>query len=136
MRGPENGVRPTPNPVNDALLAEFRIVVAADFAVPPERVWALVSDPTRIGEFSPECVAVRWFDEYVTHDRWDEPATEWTWSVERTSSGCRVTESMRVLPGGCPGIRMEADADPPSARALLDQRIHACGKGWVTRCKG
>ena len=27
---------------------------------PPERVWALVSDVTRIGEFSPETVEARW----------------------------------------------------------------------------
>jgi len=27
---------------------------------PPERVWALVGDPTRMGEWSPECTKVSW----------------------------------------------------------------------------
>jgi uncharacterized protein YndB with AHSA1/START domain len=29
-------------------------------AVPPERVWALLADITRMGDWSPECVACRW----------------------------------------------------------------------------
>lgn len=29
---------------------------------PPEKVWALVSDPTRIGEFSPETLGGRWVE--------------------------------------------------------------------------
>jgi uncharacterized protein YndB with AHSA1/START domain len=31
-------------------------------AAPPERVWALVSDVTRIGEFSPETFEAEWLD--------------------------------------------------------------------------
>lgn len=31
-------------------------------AAPPERVWALVSDVTRIGEFSPETFEGQWLD--------------------------------------------------------------------------
>ncbi|ANS79414.1 integral membrane protein [Serinicoccus hydrothermalis] len=34
--------------------------VTLHMAAPPEEVWALVSDVTRIGEFSPETVAGRW----------------------------------------------------------------------------
>jgi hypothetical protein len=34
--------------------------VTVHFAVPPAQVWALVSDVTRIGEFSPETFEARW----------------------------------------------------------------------------
>lgn len=34
--------------------------VTVQIEAPPEQVWALVSDVTRIGEFSPETVAGRW----------------------------------------------------------------------------
>jgi uncharacterized protein YndB with AHSA1/START domain len=34
--------------------------VTVHFAAPPARVWDLVSDITRIGEFSPETFEARW----------------------------------------------------------------------------
>ena len=34
--------------------------VSVHMAAPPEKVWALVSDVTRIGEFSPETFEARW----------------------------------------------------------------------------
>jgi uncharacterized protein YndB with AHSA1/START domain len=34
--------------------------VSVTMAAPPEKVWALVSDVTRIGEFSPETFEARW----------------------------------------------------------------------------
>ena len=34
--------------------------VSIHMAAPPEKVWALVSDVTRIGEFSPETFEARW----------------------------------------------------------------------------
>ena len=34
--------------------------VSLSMAAPPEKVWALVSDVTRIGEFSPETFEARW----------------------------------------------------------------------------
>ena len=34
--------------------------VSLHMAAPPEKVWALVSDVTRIGEFSPETFEARW----------------------------------------------------------------------------
>jgi carbon monoxide dehydrogenase subunit G len=33
-----------------------------EIAAPPERVYAVVSDLTRMGEFSPECRSVEWLD--------------------------------------------------------------------------
>jgi uncharacterized protein YndB with AHSA1/START domain len=34
--------------------------ISIDIAAPPERVYALVSDITRMGEWSPECRSCRW----------------------------------------------------------------------------
>jgi uncharacterized protein YndB with AHSA1/START domain len=36
--------------------------VTVHMAAPPDRVWALVSDVTRIGEFSPETFEAEWVD--------------------------------------------------------------------------
>ena len=36
------------------------ISVSREIAAPPERVWALVSDMTRMGEWSPEATGGRW----------------------------------------------------------------------------
>ena len=36
--------------------------VTVHMAAPPERVWALVSDVTRVGEFSPETFEGQWLD--------------------------------------------------------------------------
>lgn len=32
-------------------------------AAPPERIWAMLADVTRMGEWSPECVRCRWLDD-------------------------------------------------------------------------
>ena len=42
------------------LFPEPRGEVSLHMAAPPEKVWALVSDITRIGEFSPETFEARW----------------------------------------------------------------------------
>ena len=36
------------------------VEVAVDVTAPPDAVWALLADPTRMGEFSPECRRVTW----------------------------------------------------------------------------
>jgi uncharacterized protein YndB with AHSA1/START domain len=47
-------------PVIGAVLKPLRGEVSLHMDAPPERVWALVSDVTRIGEFSPETFAAAW----------------------------------------------------------------------------
>ena len=48
-----------PNPLN-ALVKPLGGEVSLHMEAPPEKVWALVSDVTRIGEFSPETFEARW----------------------------------------------------------------------------
>jgi uncharacterized protein YndB with AHSA1/START domain len=47
-------------PVVGSLLQPLRGEVSVHMDAPPEAVWALVSDVTRIGEFSPETFEARW----------------------------------------------------------------------------
>ena len=47
-------------PVVGELLQPLRGEVSLHMGAPPERVWALVSDVTRIGEFSPETFEAEW----------------------------------------------------------------------------
>ncbi len=37
-----------------------RVEVSTDIAATPDQVWALIGDPTRMGEFSPECRTLAW----------------------------------------------------------------------------
>lgn len=39
-----------------------RVEVTTQIAASPERVWDLIGDPTRMGEWSPECTALAWLD--------------------------------------------------------------------------
>jgi uncharacterized protein YndB with AHSA1/START domain len=43
-----------------ALMKPLSGEVTVEMAAPPEKVWALVSDVTRIGEFSPETFEAQW----------------------------------------------------------------------------
>ena len=47
-------------PVIGAVLKPLRGEVSLHMEAPAEKVWALVSDVTRIGEFSPETFEARW----------------------------------------------------------------------------
>lgn len=46
----------------DALFAAFEVEVSTEIAVPPQAVWELVTDVTRIREFSPEVISAQWLD--------------------------------------------------------------------------
>lgn len=43
-------------------MAIIRDEVTVEMAATPERVWALVSDVTRMGEWSPICIRCEWLD--------------------------------------------------------------------------
>lgn len=56
----ESGPRPEPDVRNAEIFGRWTLSesVLVDCAV--DQAWALIADVTRMGEFSPECVAVRW----------------------------------------------------------------------------
>jgi uncharacterized protein YndB with AHSA1/START domain len=88
---------------------------STEVAAPPEKVWALVSDITRIGEWSPECVRAEW------HDGASAPAVgvgftgtnkagDFEWSVP-----CEITD---CVPGSVFAFVAPADMDPTTDRSL------------------
>ncbi len=107
------------------------ISASVEIAAPPERVWALVSDPRRMPDWSPQCrkMIVRgkgpvgvgtttininrrgilfWptrakVKEFVPNERFAfkvaENGTIWTYELEPTATGTRLTESRRAPHG-------------------------------------
>lgn len=107
------------------------ISASVEIAAPPERVWALVSDPRRMPDWSPQCrkMIVRgkgpvgvgtttininrrgilfWptrakVKEFVPNERFAfkvaENGTIWTYELEPTATGTRLTESRRAPNG-------------------------------------
>ncbi len=106
-----------------------------DVEVPatPEQVWAVLTDVTRIGEWSHECRTAQWLggvdrpavgarfrgSNKVRLSRWSKKCTitdlqpprrfvyetsvdmmggptEWTFTLEPTETGCRVTQSFKI----------------------------------------
>jgi hypothetical protein len=59
----ESGPRPEPLPSNDPLFASLSVVESVEVHCAPEHAYDLVSDVTRIGELSPECVRAEWVSE-------------------------------------------------------------------------
>ncbi len=107
--------------------------VEVDVPATPEQVWAVLTDVTRIGEWSHECRTAKWVDgadraavgakfrgsNKVRFNRWSkkctitdlEPArrfvydtgvdmmggpTVWTFTLEPTEVGCKVTQSFKI----------------------------------------
>jgi uncharacterized protein YndB with AHSA1/START domain len=120
----DNGPRPVPNPANDALFANLVLTASVEVAAPARAAYDLVSDITRIGDLSPECVSASWVgdgvfegtnriafgeDEYV----WirpcrvtaDVPGSRWAYAVGDRWDGSPASEwewSFASLPdGGC-----------------------------------
>ena len=50
----------TPQPESPTLSGMSQGTVSVHIARPPAEVWAAIADITRMGEWSPECVAARW----------------------------------------------------------------------------
>ena len=108
---------------------EMTVAVSRDIAAPPERVWAMVADLTRMGEWSPETTGGSWrrgatgpavgarFRGWNANGRhrWFTstlvtrcepgscfefavsvgglPIARWSYELEPTEAGCRVTET-------------------------------------------
>jgi hypothetical protein len=164
----EAGPRPAPDARNAELFGGWSISESVVVAAAVDQAWALIAEVTRMGEFSPECVAVRWtrgstpsvgntFEgtnlavvhsggqaleaewtrpctitrseservfAYTVGDRFDgTPASEWEFELSRAQDGgCRIVQTFRHRPDGLSGIRVQADADPPRAEAIVAAR--------------
>jgi len=68
-----------------------RIEVSRDFAAPPELVYAAISDVTRMGEWSEECYACEW------HEDFDGPVVGATFDGHNRHGDHQWTTEGRVL---------------------------------------
>jgi uncharacterized protein YndB with AHSA1/START domain len=69
--------------------------VSETIAAPPEVVWDLVADVTRMGEWSPETVRCRWLDGATGPDVGARFAGTNQYDRKRWRTECRVTEAER-----------------------------------------
>lgn len=86
--------------------------VSARIAAPPETVWALVSDVTRVGEWGAECVHAQWIDD----DSGPAPGARFLGQQVRED---RKWETTSVVMEAEPGRTFDwvvGDPDNPSAR--------------------
>ena len=58
----EHGPRPTPLRQNEAIFARFAVSISLEVTCSAAAAYALITDITRIGEFSPECIGATWLD--------------------------------------------------------------------------
>ena len=116
-----------------------------DIAAPPERVWALLTDVTSMGRWSPECYSCSWLDDATGPVvgarfkgrnkrgllRWstvstvkvaDEPR-HFAWEVDR--SGMRWGYRFEAVDGGTrvTEYREEVGPKPPTVRLAYSLRL-------------
>ena len=102
---------------------------------PPEDVYAIVSDVTRIGEQSPICKAATWDDPSQAGKEFafincgpdgDRQLVRWGYVFEPAGDGTKVTESWELLPEYPEFIKAVApDADLTARLEVGRERAHA-----------
>lgn len=96
-----------------------RVSESLTIASSPEALYAMVSDVTRMGEWSPVCKLCWWEDETRSKVVADDPdrefafavngdRTRWGYTFEPTDGGTLVTESWEILPRSPSGDRTRA----------------------------
>lgn len=58
----EHGPRPGPVAKHRNLFGQMTVSESIEVSASPRALWDLITDISRIGEFSPECVDARWLD--------------------------------------------------------------------------
>lgn len=117
----------------DAVVQPEEGRASIDVAAPPEQVWALVADVTRMGEWSPECVRAEWrggatgpapgarfhgYNKIATYE-WDVPCV-----VVECEPGRRF--SFRVPPSDPNGTVWTYDFEPaPDGGTRVTESFHA-----------
>ena len=111
------------------------IEVSLTVAAPPERVWSLVSDVTRVGEWGGECVAAQW-----EHDQGEQQQSAGGPAVGARFRGKQVRgdhtwETSSVVTEAQPGVSFGwavfgwAVEDPANAAATWRYELAPDGSG-------
>jgi Activator of Hsp90 ATPase homolog 1-like protein len=173
--GPANGPRPVVDDGLDDFLADATVTESRSTQSDLATIWALITNPTRIGDFSPECFLGEWIEgsttaevgarfqgsnqitqpdgkvfqwtrpctvtvyepmsryAYQASDRWDVPASEWTFELKKLGNGTKVSHTFRHLPSGLTGLRMGwADVNPEDRAQQLEDRLAVISEGMQT----
>lgn len=110
--------------------SQFDGEVSVTFPHPVERVWPVISDLARIGEWSPECRGVVWLDgasgpgpgaRFVGRNRWGPVRWRTTCTVVRWEPGRALAYDARHVTGAC--TRWTFELTPDGAGAVVTQRF-------------
>lgn len=132
----DSGARPEADHTLDDLFATVAAEVSLDVACTPEAAWDLVSDITRIGEFSPECVESWWLPgdrpgavgsrfEGRNREEQDDDVVEWIrlCIVEAWVPGRTFAWLVGDRYDGTPATRWSFEVEPRGSGVRLTQRF-------------
>jgi uncharacterized protein YndB with AHSA1/START domain len=122
----------------EALLAGMHVDAEITIDAPVEKVWGLVADVTRMGEFSPECHAVEWVDGDVAevgnrfrgHNRQGEREWARTCTITRLEPPARFAYEVNDDVDGSPASEWSFELSPTEdGGAVLRQRFQHLPRG-------
>ena len=118
-----------------------------DLAATPAQVWAVLSDPTRVGEWSHECHTVTWIDGYSRAEvgakfRGNNQVKGFRWSRTCTITELEPERLLVYRTSGRPAARLDGVAVPPRAGrrrdpdhpVVPDPEVPAVGGAGHRRC--
>lgn len=120
--------------------AAHRVTVSREIAASPARVWELVSDLPRMGEWSPEATGGRWKGDtgrasqgagFVGHNR-----SGWRrWSTLATVTECEPGSSFSfdVTAGRIQVARWRYDIEPTASGCLVTESWQDRRRPWFAR---
>jgi uncharacterized protein YndB with AHSA1/START domain len=123
-------------------LAVIEIEVSTHVDAPAERVWPLLADPTRMGEWSPECQRVEWARGNSTpsvgarfrgHNRygWRRWWTTGTLLTYEPARGLSWKVTLGPLAIARWGYRIDPDADGNGCTVV--ETFHDLRTGWMIK---
>ncbi len=107
---------------------------------PPERVWELIGDPTRMGEWSPECERVTWKGNdreprvgarFTGHNRHGWRRWNTTGTVVDYAAGQHIAWDVSVLFAAIARWGYTITADPDGTGCTLTETFDDHRQGWM-----
>ena len=109
-------------------------------SVPPERLWEMLADVTRMGEWSPECIRCEWLDGAtgpavgVRFQGWNRLPFVGTWRSTSTIVTCVPGRALAWVVGkdpADPNTRWEYDLSPIGFGTELTERYEMLREPWI-----
>jgi ribosome-associated toxin RatA of RatAB toxin-antitoxin module len=120
-------------------LTKYRHTDSVTIDSPPEAVYALVADVTRMGEFSPVCKSAQWIDDDHTRFTGDNvlPDMQWTTTcrVDVAEPGQEFTFTNLGMDGARELVRWSYTMAPAAGGTTLDEHwevLPGYGDFWAS----